>query len=313
MDLSEKEASYLNEEGIIFDIQKFSIHDGPGIRTLVFFKGCPLNCKWCSNPEGQNFHPQIFYFSEKCSLCKKCELFCPKKKKKVSIKTSISDNGCMAVCGDFNCVDNCPAGAMVRTGKKVKVKDMIEILLKDQDFYAFSSGGITITGGEPFQQPKFLLSLVKAIKYFNINVAIETCGYFNFNVNKETIEQVDLFLFDLKLMDSEKHKKYTNKGNKRIIDNLNELLIKGKKVIIRIPIIPNINSGINDLERFIEFLKPIDDQLEEINLMPYHLYGVKKYKRLGQSYVLPQITFTDKEIDEIKKIFNSHNIDINMV
>jgi pyruvate formate lyase activating enzyme len=302
----------LAQKGYIFDIQKFSIHDGPGIRTLIFLKGCHLSCKWCSNPEGQNLHQEIFYFNDMCVFCGKCESICHLKKKKLSKKLSIYNKVCMINCS-LECCNVCIRGAMVKTGYETDVKSVLESVLKDQDYYYISNGGVTISGGEPFYQTKFLLSLVRIIKYYYINLCVETCGYFNYKESRELLKYIDSFLYDLKLIDSEKHKQYTGVDNNIILDNLIKLIDAKKKVTVRIPIIPGINNNNEELNKFIDFLKPIYSQLDGINIIPYHEYGIGKYKRLGRKYELNIRTLKNEDIKILEEKFSDSGIDVTVM
>jgi pyruvate formate lyase activating enzyme len=244
------------KEGIIFDIKKYAINDGPGIRTTVFFKGCPLNCWWCHNPEG--IDPKIEIYQ---------------KNKKV--------------------------------GYKIKIKDLMNEILKDQIFYYNSGGGVTFSGGEPLFQIDFLNSILTKCKKKNINTAIDTCGYSSISNINLIYEKVDLFLFDLKFINKEKHKKYTGKSNRIILRNLIHLTNKGKKVQIRIPLIPNITDTSENLLSIKEFLDKLKN-IKEINLLPYNKYGEIKIKKFNiKSKINNLSTQPSTELKKIKKIFQS--------
>ena len=298
---------YLKNEGFIFNIQKFSIHDGSGIRTIIFFKGCPLGCIWCSNPESQHYYPEIFYFEEKCIFCKRCEAICPQGKVKKSKEKSIYNKVCIKNCSK-PCIHSCLVEAMVLTGEKISVNSIVKSVMQDKDFYFISNGGVTLSGGEPFFQPSFLFSLIKILKYLSINIAVETCGYFNYKENLESIELIDLFLYDLKVINLDKHIDYTNKENSLILKNLIKLIDGNKKVLVRIPIISSLNDTEKDLIEFLNFIKPINKKLQGINLLPYHKLGSSKYKRLGKQYSLEINAPKQQDLQEIKSFFENNGI-----
>lgn len=264
------------EKAIIFNIQRYSLHDGGGIRTVVFFKGCPLKCPWCSNPESQKFKLEIM---RKPNLCIKC-----------------SSESC-AKCTMIP--DKCPTGALDYIGKEYTVEEVVNEVKKDIVFYDTSEGGVTLSGGEVLAQPKFALELLKRLKEFSINTAIETSGQGDTEKLLELAKYLDLILFDLKIMDKEKAKDILGADINLIKNNMKEL-VKGKhQVIPRIPLIPGYTIDDGNISEIIDFVKELG--LKEIHILPFHQYGSKKYEYLGKDYSLLDIKPPfEEEVNEIK-------------
>lgn len=295
--------------GIIFDIKHYAIHDGPGIRSTVFFKGCSLQCQWCHNPEGIHTEPEIFLRNEKCpSECRFCISVCPNgaiRRNKGSIEVDLSR---CDLCSE--CEEACVYGALEIMGKKVSDKDVMGELEKDSLFYEESQGGVTFSGGEPFEQPIFLNALLDKAKSKDLHTTVDTCGNFSPNLLANLDKKVDLFLYDLKMIDEEKHKKYTGKSNNLILDNLRRLTANGHRVAVRIPLIAGINDDDNNIEKTVEFLKTLN-HVEQINLLPYHSGGSLKQKRLGKKQ--PRDGFqspSNKRIEAIKNIFEANDFSV---
>ena len=296
--------------GIIFDIKRYAIHDGPGIRSTVFFKGCSLECQWCHNPEGIHSEPEIFFRSERCPLeCRLCISACPKgaikRIKKGSIKIDLDR---CDLCGD--CEKACVYGALEIIGKKVTVKEVMTELEKDNLFYEESRGGVTFSGGEPFEQPQFLEALLEKAKSKGLHTTVDTCGNFNPKHLAKFSEKVDLFLYDLKIIDESRHREYTGHSNRRILDNLKRLSSNGHRVAIRIPLIAGITDDDKNIEDAIEFLIPLDS-VKQINLLPFHSGGSMKQKRLGKKQ--RRINFqppSKKRIEMIKKFFQDSGFSV---
>lgn len=284
----------------IFNIQKYSIHDGPGIRTVVFFKGCPLRCLWCSNPESQDPKIQIIWDKKKCIKCLHCIDICPQK------IISLSDNNIEVhskKCDDcLKCVNSCSNEALSVEGKLLTPEQIMKEVMKDEVFYEESNGGVTLSGGEVLMQHKFASQLLKLLKEKNIHTAIETTGYISNKVFSQFIANVDLLLFDIKHYDREKHLKATNVYNDIIIENLKYAVKSGKDVIIRIPVIPNINYSLEDAKGFCKLLKSIN--VKKINLLPFHQFGQKKYTLLNKPYAFHNIKqLHEEDLFEYKNIF----------
>lgn len=269
--------------GLVFNIQRFSLHDGPGIRTAVFLKGCPLNCWWCHNPESQSFKPALMYFSERCRLCGECVSVCPQHA--VTLNDGhISISADCRACG--SCVDLCRAGAREIAGHRYTVSEMMREIEKDVIFYDESGGGVTFTGGEPLAQPQFVVSLLQACRKRGIHTTLETCGYVQAAVFAVAAPQADLVLFDLKLMDSDKHREYTGRGNELILANLKALVRSRRAFVVRVPVIPGVNDGEEELQGIAEFLSGAG--VRRIDLLPYHQTALPKYRRLHMPYRLPE-------------------------
>jgi pyruvate formate lyase activating enzyme len=276
------------EQGKLFDIQFFGVHDGPGIRTLVFLKGCPLQCAWCCNPESQSPEDQIRYVDFRCKACFNCVSACPHQAIAPLIDSIRIDFARCSACLERPCLDACYNGALNLTGYTIGTGDLIKIIAKDSAFYRNSGGGVTFTGGEPLSQPEFLAEIIQESKTAGIHTAVETCGYCSQADLERIIPLVDLFLFDIKIVDPKKHMEFTGKSNRVILDNLRYLAKQGKRIIIRFPLIPGITDTQENISDIIELMNRL--QLTEINLEPYHSLGVPKYTELGMNYSLSDIT-----------------------
>ncbi|NLN48125.1 MAG: glycyl-radical enzyme activating protein [Clostridiales bacterium] len=295
-------------EGTVFNIMKYSIHDGPGIRTTVFMKGCPLKCLWCHNPESQKLTPQLMRFPDRCIGCGRCVKACPDGAITMVNKNAVVDMDKCTNCGE--CAKMCYAGALEMAGKTMTAKQVIDEVEKDRIFYEESEGGVTFSGGEPFVQVEFLKEMLMLCKEKAIHTTVDTCGF----VEKDTLialsKYIDLFLYDIKIMDDAKHKKYTGVSNEIILDNLKELIKLGKRIFIRIPIIPGINDDVENLEDMCKYLSQFNG-FEQINLLPYHNIATEKYKRLGEDYSLRDIkTPNDDRMKEISKLFESYGFKV---
>lgn len=266
----------------IFDIMRFATHDGPGIRTAVFFKGCPLACPWCHNPESQSYRPDAMYFEERCRRCGDCVPACPEHAiERVDGIPRTSLDVCRR-CGQ--CRESCPAEARRIAGRRITLRGLIAEIEKDLVFFEESGGGVTLSGGEPLSQPRFVSALLRACRERGIHTAIETCGFAPSSPFLEAALLADLVLFDLKLMDPEIHKRFTGVSNARILANLEALVARGRAVTVRIAVVPGINDGEGETRRFAQYLAGL--RIAGVELLPYHRIGVEKYKRLGMAYRL---------------------------
>jgi len=285
---SEKKSSI---RGIVFAVKKYSIHDGPGIRTSVFFKGCPLNCWWCHNPECISTEREIYIWDDKCIGCGDCSNICSTGAIYPIQDFIQTDMKKCTLCG--KCVEVCPSGAREIIGKKITVSQLMEEIKKDTIFYDDSGGGVTFSGGEPLTQPLFLSALLHECKQQKIHTAVDTSGYASTKILIEISKSVDLFLFDLKFIDDFKHKKYTGVSNQIILKNLKELSSINKKIIIRIPIVPGINDDHKNILKISEFVASLKN-VSQVDVLPFHKIGVEKYKRFGMNYRLPEVQYSSK-------------------
>lgn len=274
------------KNGVIFDIRKYSIHDGPGIRTTVFFKGCPLRCWWCHNPEGQDVEPELVYRKSRCIGCDECSKSCQREAiSLVAQSISVNREKCVP-CN--NCCRVCPSDALSIAGKQMSVKEILEEIEKDRTFYEESRGGVTFSGGEPLMQPDFLNALLKECKERAIHTAVNTCGFAQYEIIDRIRDKVDLFLYDIKTMDNRKHRKYTGASNEQILKNLKKLAESGSSIVISFPIIPGINDDDKNVTRTAKFISSLPN-IQQVNLLPYHRAGIEKYKNLGKPYKLDKI------------------------
>lgn len=307
--------SIYEKKGMIFNIQKYNTYDGPGIRTLVFLKGCPLRCKWCSNPEGLETKYQIMYNQELCNDCGKCISICPKGIHKEYNGKHIIDSSIDCI-GCKKCSDICTENAISIVGEIMTVKEILDIVEEDEAFYRTSGGGITLGGGEALMQIDFAINIMRACKLENINTAIETSGHTRLENIMEIAKYTDLFLYDVKHMDLNKHNVYTGVDNKMILNNLKELLSNGYNVKVRMPLMKNINTDKEYIEKLINFLLPFKNKenFKGIDLLPYHKMGVSKYKRLGKEYELKEdIRLNNEELKTIEGLITEHGLDVNII
>jgi pyruvate formate lyase activating enzyme len=275
------------EDGLVFNIQRYSIHDGPGIRTTVFLKGCPLDCWWCHNPESQSGEPEIVAIEGRCIRCGECRKACPQEGRAArgdpaASKEPPRDFRCIR-CGA--CVAACPTGARQMVGRRMTVAEVVAEVLKDRVFYEESGGGVTISGGEPLMQPRFLVGLLASCRTQGIHTAVDTCGYAPPADLLAAAPLADLFLYDLKLMDDAGHRRYTGASNATVLDNLRALGRVHDRIWIRVPIIPGVNDDAENLEAAARLAASIPG-VRQVNLLPYHEAGAYKSPRLGKPYRL---------------------------
>jgi len=268
-----------DKKGVVFNIQRYSIHDGPGIRTTVFLKGCPLSCLWCQNPESQSIKPEIFYNVERCVGCGKCITVCPAKAIEMGDAKVITDRNICTGCG--SCVDACPEEARELMGKYMTVEEVVEEVMKDDIFYQRSGGGVTLSGGEPFTQWKFSANILKHCKEKSAHTAIETCGYAPWKTMEQVLQYTDLVLYDLKHMDPKEHMKLTGVSNELILENVRRIWHERHIPIwIRVPVIPGYNDSPANIDALAGFVVNELSPFLQIHLLPYHRLGESKVQQL---------------------------------
>jgi pyruvate formate lyase activating enzyme len=272
-------------DGLIFDIQHYAVHDGPGIRTLVFFKGCPLRCLWCCNPESQGFGPELTHSRLRCRGCLKCGETCPHGAVRASEAGPVFDRSVCRACETPLCVDACPQNALALAGTRMTADQVMDRVGLDRAFYRNSGGGVTFSGGEPFAQPDFLEELLTRSRGLGIHTVVETCGLVDPRVLMRCEPLVDLFLFDLKVVDRERHEEMTGVSNGTIMDNLRALAAwRPEGITVRVPLVPGCTDGEENIEAIGAFLHSLG--IRRVELMPYHALGTDKYAALGRPYLL---------------------------
>lgn len=269
----------------VFNIMKYSVHDGPGIRTAVFLKGCPLSCRWCHNPEGIDSEPQTAFYPNKCIKC-------------------------------GNCGKSCPSGAREVIGYVISLEDLICDIKKDLLFYEQSGGGVTFSGGEPLTQPDFVIAALERCREEYIHTAVDTSGYCDEDIILKVSKLAGIFLYDIKFFDEEKHIEYCGVSNKIILENLKAITecgtsSKAAKIIIRVPVIPGVNDDMREMENICGYIADLNiSNILEVHLLPYHDIQADKYKRLGIEYKMPIVSCDGENIYNIKKLFEKHNFKV---
>jgi len=298
--------------GVVFNIQRFSIHDGPGIRTTVFLKGCPLRCGWCSNPESARLGPEIITRDAKCIRCGKCVEACSRQAITIveNTRTILWEqcNECM------ECADVCPSGAIGRAGEYMSVAQVMDTVARDAGFYGRTGGGMTLSGGEPLLQPQFALRLLEEARKRGFHTALDTSGYADWEVMDKVLDHVDLVLYDVKHPHSVRHQEATGVPNDRILDNLRKTVGKpGLRVWIRHAVIPRFSDSEDELEELCKLVHTLKPPVEKISLLPYHKFGELKYVATGRVYPWKGIPIiTDERMGKLKKVVESHGIKVDV-
>jgi pyruvate formate lyase activating enzyme len=275
-----------NPQGLIFDIRQYSLHDGPGVRTTVFFKGCPLACRWCCNPESQGAQPELVWVGDRCLGCGLCLKACPRDALATAADGAREiDRRRCDCCGQ--CAESCPGDALNLVGRRMTVAEVLAEVMRDALYFEASGGGLTLSGGEPLAQPDFAAELLRRYKREEKggHTAVETCGFAAWPVLARLAPDVDLFLYDLKHMDPDEHRRMTGRGNALILDNARRLAAAGHGLVIRLPLIAGVNDRREHLEAAADFARSLPG-VSRIDLLPYHRLGEPKYRRLGKAYAL---------------------------
>jgi len=293
--------------GIVFDIQRYSLHDGPGLRTNVFLKGCSLDCAWCSNPEAKNPAPQTAFFAERCFLCGDCLEVCPNNAIEIQKGRLAWDAAKCEASG--KCVQVCPSQAFRTIGKEMSAAEVIAAAVRDAAFYA-GRGGLTLTGGEPTFQPAFTQAILKLARAEGLHTAIETCGACTWTTLEELLPDLDLVLFDLKHMDADVHRKFTGGDNVSSLDNLRRTAKWGIEVAVRVPLVPGFNTSPDNLDATAAYIDSLAGK-PAVHLLPYHTLGKAKYRALGMDYAMKDAPPMDmKTAEEMTAPFRARGLEV---
>ncbi|MCG6187164.1 glycyl-radical enzyme activating protein [Maribellus maritimus] len=294
---------------LIFDVRRYSINDGPGIRITIFMKGCPLRCAWCHNPESQSPKVQKLYTASKCIGAQDCIEVCPENALTLTPEGIITNGEKCTLCG--LCADACPTKAIEMSGKIYETNELLKIIEKERVHIDQSGGGVTFSGGEPTMHPEFLIKMLDACGEKGLHRAVDTCGFTKTETLLEAAQRTDLFLFDLKLMDPVQHKKWTGVDNQLILKNLKLLAETGANINIRIPFIKNVNTDENEIKKMAEFISELPGDKPMINLLPYHNIATGKYQKLELDYNAGEMDEpSEQEIQKAIEIFNSFSLEV---
>ena len=293
------------KEALVCDIKRFAVHDGDGIRTTVFFKGCSLKCVWCHNPEGIDFKPELAYYENKCINCGECIRVCPNNAHTIEKGVHIFNRKKCTGCG--NCEEVCLGNALTLYGEEVTEDELLPKLLEDKEFYENSNGGVTLSGGECLMQSDFCAELLKKLKENGINTAVDTCGFVPQQAIDKVIPYTDVFLYDMKAYDEDIHIKCTGYSNKLILENIKYIDSCNKAIEVRIPYVPDYNS--DQIEKIAVFLKDLNN-LTKVRILPYHNYAGSKYTSLAKENTLPTQLPTDSEMEDARTILRKYGLKV---
>jgi pyruvate formate lyase activating enzyme len=292
--------------GLVFNIQRFCIHDGPGIRTTVFLKGCPLNCLWCHNPESQSPYPELLFYSDRCTGCARCIRVCTGSAVSMQNAPPVHLNRELCrTCGA--CIEVCPAEARAVSGRWMTAEEVMAVAERDRRYYNASGGGITISGGEPTLQLDFTEAVLKLAKSAGLHTCVDTCGFARWNAFERLLPLTDLFLYDLKAVSPELHLSATGVDNRPILDNARRLAASGAEVLFRVPVIPGINDSPEELQAIAAFLSGLGDKFQ-VEVMPFHRLGLNKYRALGRNYPLENTQPSEQSTETAKQVLSAAGI-----
>lgn len=300
--------STTSDTALIFDVQDLSVQDGPGIRTTVFMKGCPLKCKWCANPEGQHLNIEFMHINALCGKNYKCVSVCPYHSATTGNEYPEFNHNICDECITRECVEHCPTQSIKFTGKYVSVDDLIKRIRPNLSYYKNSGGGITFSGGEPFMQTGFISKFIESTNPLGLSIGVETCGMFEWDEVEKITDKFDFIYFDLKCMDSDVHKSVTGSPNGKILNNLKKLaLIDNENITVSVPVIPGVNDSESQIKEIAMYCK--ETGIRRMRFLPYHNLGENKYANLGRDYLMEDNLSVPKEkIESLSKAVESCNI-----
>lgn len=303
------EQNWEEKPPLVFDIKRYAINDGPGIRITIFLKGCPLKCKWCHNPESQSPEVQKFYNESKCIGAQECVKNCPSDALTLTPKGTVTDYELCTMCGI--CADACPTRAIEMTGRTYAETELLEIIERERIHMEQSGGGVTFSGGEPLMHPGFLLRMLKICKDENLHCTVDTSGFASPEIIEQVARKTDLFLYDLKSMDAKKHRQWTGVDNRLILNNLKLLAEIGANINVRIPLIRNVNADFNNLNETARFIAGLPGEKPAVNILPYHNIAAGKYTRMGGKYNEKNMEEpTEEEQNRALEIFRKYGLSV---